>query len=221
MKTRIQHLPADVHGLSAVARAGISSGSSFSPVPVIHRVLDIPRPAERLGVDERGVLADLVDRGLADAGIALAPAARDHLEALRSEGVPCVLTGQQPGFLTSPLYCLYKALQACKVAEELSAVWGTAVVPVFWNHADDHDIAEVHHAWQLTATWTCRRWASLASPPAGRRWESSRSATRPSDWTRSGPSCAAWSRSTGARTAPSTSSCPGMGSRWRGPSRGR
>ena len=126
MKTRIQHLPADVHGLSAVARAGISSGSSFSPVPVIHRVLDIPRPAERLGVDERGVLADLVDRGLADAGIALAPAARDHLEALRSEGVPCVLTGQQPGFLTSPLYCLYKALQACKVAEELSAAVRTA-----------------------------------------------------------------------------------------------
>ena len=75
MKTRIQHLPADVHGLSAVARAGISSGASFGPVPVIRRVTDIPRPAERLGVDERGALADLMDRGLADAGIALAPAA--------------------------------------------------------------------------------------------------------------------------------------------------
>ena len=78
MKTRLQHLPADVHGLSAVARAGISSGASFGPVPVILRAPDIPRPAERLGEDERGALTDLVDRGLADAGIALAPAARDH-----------------------------------------------------------------------------------------------------------------------------------------------
>jgi bacillithiol biosynthesis cysteine-adding enzyme BshC len=167
MKTRIQHLPADVHGLSAVARAGISSGASFGPVPVIHRVLDIPRPAERLGVEERGALADLVDRGLADAGIALAPATRDHLEALRSEGVPCVLTGQQPGFLTSPLYCLYKALQACKVAEELSALWGTAVVPVFWNHADDHDIAEVHHAWQLNRNLDLQK-VGLAGLASGR-----------------------------------------------------
>ena len=167
MKTRLQHLPADVHGLSAVARAGISSGASFGPVPVIHRAPDIPRPAERLGEDERGALTDLVDRGLADAGIALAPAARDHLEALRTEGVPCVLTGQQPGFLASPLYCLYKALQACKLAEELSARWGAAVVPVFWNHADDHDIAEVHHAWQLNRNLDLQK-VGLAGLASGR-----------------------------------------------------
>jgi bacillithiol biosynthesis cysteine-adding enzyme BshC len=167
MKTRLQHLPADVHGLSAVARAGISSGASFGPVPVIHRAPDIPRPAERLGEDERGALTDLVARGLADAGIALAPAAKDHLEALRTEGVHCVLTGQQPGFLASPLYCLYKALQACKLAEELSGRWGAAVVPVFWNHADDHDIAEVHHAWQLNRNLDLQK-VGLAGLASGR-----------------------------------------------------
>jgi hypothetical protein len=46
MKTRVQHLPADVHGLSAVARAGISAGANFEPVPVILRTEDISRPAE-------------------------------------------------------------------------------------------------------------------------------------------------------------------------------
>ena len=147
MNARVQHLPADVLGLSDLARAGLSRGRSFGPVPVATRPEDVPRPGERLGSEERGALADLLERGLADAGLALAPAARDGLEALRANGVPCVLTGQQPGFLTSPLYCLYKALQACKLARELSEAWGTPVVPVFWNHADDHDVAEVHHAW--------------------------------------------------------------------------
>ncbi len=167
MKTRVQHLPADVHGLSAVARAGISAGANFEPVPVILRTEDISRPAEGLGSEERSALVDMMSRGLDGAGLALAPAARDGLEALRREGVTCVLTGQQPGLLTSPLYCLYKALQACKVAEELSNRWGERVVPVFWNHADDHDIAEVHHAWQLNRNLDLQK-VGLAGLASGR-----------------------------------------------------
>ncbi|MDG1985090.1 MAG: bacillithiol biosynthesis BshC [Planctomycetota bacterium] len=167
MKTRIHHLPADVLGLSEVARAGISAGADFGPVPVISRTEDIPNPAEALGSDERGALVDLMSRGLEGAGVALAPAARDGLEALRQEGVSCVLTGQQPGFLTSPLYSLYKAIQACKIAKELSARWGAPVVPVFWNHADDHDIAEVHHAWQLNRNLDLQK-VGLAGLASGR-----------------------------------------------------
>ncbi len=167
MKTRVQHLPADVHGLTPLARAGITAGARFRPVPVILRTEDVSRPAEALGSEERGALADMVDRGLDGAGLTLAPAARDGLEALRREGVTCVLTGQQPGLLTSPLYCLYKALQACKVAEELSARWGERVVPVFWNHADDHDIAEVHHAWQLNRNLDLQK-VGLAGMASGR-----------------------------------------------------
>jgi len=167
MNARVQHLPADVLGLSDLARAGLSRGRSFGPVPVATRPEDVPRPGERLGSEERGALADLLERGLADAGVALAPAARDGLEALRANGVPCVLTGQQPGFLTSPLYCLYKALQACKLARELSEAWGTPVVPVFWNHADDHDVAEVHHAWQLNRNLDLQK-VGLAGLASGR-----------------------------------------------------
>ena len=132
MNTRLQHLPADVFGLSDVARAALAAGKGFGPLPVPTKVADIAKPAELLGVDERRVLVDSIDRGLDAAGVRLPVAARDGLEALRQEGVACVITGQQPGFLCSPLYSLYKALQACRAARELSEQWGAPVVPIFW-----------------------------------------------------------------------------------------
>lgn len=149
LRTSAEHLPADVFGLSKTARAALAAGTSFGPVPVPLRVEDVPKPDERLGRDERAALVDAIDAGFAAADVGLPVAARERLEALRDDGVFAVVTGQQPGFLTSPLYCLYKALQACRIASELEARWGTRVAPIFWNHADDHDIAEVHHAWQL------------------------------------------------------------------------
>ena len=167
MNSRVQHLPGDLFGLSAVARAGLSAGPAFGPAPVVARASDVPRPAERLGSEERAVLVDLIEAGLEQAGLPLAQPARAGLEALRETGVPCVLTGQQPGFLTSPLYSLYKALQACKLARELSERWGTPVVPVFWNHADDHDVAEVHHAWQLNRNLDLQK-VGLAGLASGR-----------------------------------------------------
>lgn len=151
LKLRVEHLPGDIFGLSSVAREGLAAGADFGPLPVVTKAGDVPRPSERLGAEERGVLVDQLSGGYAAAGIEID---RDSgvgrsLEAMRQEGVFCVVTGQQPGFLASPLYSLYKALQACRAAKELSELWGKPVVPVFWNHADDHDVAEVHHAWQL------------------------------------------------------------------------
>ncbi|MEM6571982.1 MAG: bacillithiol biosynthesis BshC [Planctomycetota bacterium] len=165
--TSLQHLSADVFGLSPVARKALAAGRAFGPIPVATRITDVPRPDEFLGVDERNVLIDHIDRGLEGAGIGLPPAARDGLEALREEGTACVVTGQQPGFLSSPLYSLYKALQACRAAKELSETWGAPVVPVFWNHADDHDVAEVHHAWQLNRNLDLQK-VSLAGLSSGR-----------------------------------------------------
>lgn len=151
LKLRVEHLPGDIFGLSDVARAGLSAGASFRPLPVVTKAADMPQPEERLGAEERGVLVEQLLAGYQAAGIKLAPdsPSRRNLEAMREEGVFSVVTGQQPGFLASPLYSLYKALQACRAAQDLSDLWGRPVVPIFWNHADDHDVAEVHHAWQL------------------------------------------------------------------------
>lgn len=56
-----------------------------------------------------------------------------------------VATGQQPGVLGGPLYNLYKALTAIKLAEALSSQFSMSVVPVFWLASDDHDFEEVRH----------------------------------------------------------------------------
>lgn len=167
MKTRIEALPADVFGLSDIARAALAGGAGFGPVPVPRRLEDLARPEERLGAEERGALVASIRAGVEGAGLALHAEAAARLDALCTEGVPCVVTGQQPGFLAAPLYSLYKALQACRAADELSARWNTPVVPVFWNHADDHDVAEVHHAWQLNRNLDLQK-ASLAGLSSGR-----------------------------------------------------
>ena len=55
-----------------------------------------------------------------------------------------VVTGQQAGLFSGPLYTIYKALSAVKLAECLT-LRGVKAVPVFWIATEDHDFAEV--AW--------------------------------------------------------------------------
>ncbi len=62
---------------------------------------------------------------------------------LREPGAVVVVTGQQAGLFGGPLFVLYKALAAIKVAAALQAKRGAPVVPVFWVASDDHDFAEV------------------------------------------------------------------------------
>lgn len=54
-----------------------------------------------------------------------------------------VVTGQQAGLFGGPLFVLFKALAAMKLAADLERLGGQPVVPVFWVVSDDHDFAEV------------------------------------------------------------------------------
>ncbi|HEY2944174.1 MAG TPA: bacillithiol biosynthesis cysteine-adding enzyme BshC [Vicinamibacteria bacterium] len=54
-----------------------------------------------------------------------------------------LVTGQQAVLFGGPLYVLYKAVAAVKVARLLAEHSGRPVVPVFWVASDDHDFAEV------------------------------------------------------------------------------
>ncbi len=68
------------------------------------------------------------------------------LERLAKPGVLTVVTGQQVGLFSGPSYTIYKALHAAKLAAWLSDN-GVPAVPVFWLATEDHDFAEVNHAW--------------------------------------------------------------------------
>lgn len=65
-----------------------------------------------------------------------------NIERLRDASTVAVVTGQQAGLLTGPLYTIYKALSAIKIAEDLTAS-GTQAVPIFWAATEDHDFDEV------------------------------------------------------------------------------
>lgn len=66
-----------------------------------------------------------------------------NLERLR-RGAVAVVTGQQVGLFGGPMFSVYKALTAVRLAEEATAA-GVDAVPVFWLATYDHDLAEVNH----------------------------------------------------------------------------
>jgi bacillithiol biosynthesis cysteine-adding enzyme BshC len=72
------------------------------------------------------------------------------LEVLARPGTGAIVTGQQVGLFSGPAYTVYKALTAIKAAREV-AERGVPAVPVFWLATEDHDFAEVDHAWVFGA----------------------------------------------------------------------
>jgi len=69
----------------------------------------------------------------------------ENIELLRDPETIAVVSGQQAGLFTGPLYTIYKALSAVKLAGCLRQR-NTKAVPVFWMAAEDHDFAEVAFA---------------------------------------------------------------------------
>src|SRR6266513_2748580 len=68
------------------------------------------------------------------------------LDLLAKPGAVAVVTGQQVGLFSGPAYTVYKALTAAKLARDLMAR-GIPAVPIFWLATEDHDFAEINHAW--------------------------------------------------------------------------
>ena len=91
---------------------------------------------------DRNALAD----ALRDQNVRLgAPAAViENIERLRASDSVAVVTGQQAGLFTGPIYTIYKASTAIAAADRLRER-GLNAVPVFWVADEDHDFEEVSH----------------------------------------------------------------------------
>jgi bacillithiol synthase len=67
-----------------------------------------------------------------------------HIDMLRRLGSVAIVTGQQAGLFTGPLYTIHKALTVIKLAQCLRDQ-GVEAAPVFWVASEDHDYDEVNH----------------------------------------------------------------------------
>ena len=72
----------------------------------------------------------------------------ENIRLLRDDDTVAVVTGQQAGLFSGPLYTIYKALSAVRMAECLNDR-GYKAVPVFWVATEDHDFEEVSNAFIL------------------------------------------------------------------------
>lgn len=105
--------------------------------PAPERLRDLSRFSE----EHRAALADAVAADLRRWNAP--PGAFASIERLRQADAYAVVTGQQAGIATGPLYTLVKAAGAVAAAETLSRRFpGKSFIPVFWIEADDHDFDE-------------------------------------------------------------------------------
>jgi len=76
----------------------------------------------------------------------------ESLKLLAQPGTVAIVTGQQVGLFSGPAYTIYKAITAARLARDLTGQ-GIPAVPIFWLATEDHDFAEVDHAWMFDAAY--------------------------------------------------------------------
>ena len=98
-----------------------------------------------------------------------APAeAKAAANRLADPSTVAIVTGQQAGLFGGPLFTIYKAITAIKLAERLSNEHDVPAVAVFWVESEDHDWDEIAAVSVLDADMQ-RRTITLPAPPGAGR----------------------------------------------------
>lgn len=101
--------------------------------------------ARRFNPEHRAVLVSAIKRQYE--GVTLGDAVSSSIEKLARPDALTITTGHQLCLFLGPLYVPFKLLNAIRLAREAEARFGAPVVPVFWMASEDHDRAEIDHAW--------------------------------------------------------------------------
>src|SRR4029450_3436461 len=110
----------------------------FYPEAVKHHY-DLPARRDRVLAEyktNRDALGDALERMNRNWGAT--QKTLDNISLLRQNDCIAVVMGQQAGLFGGPLYTVYKALSAVKLAECM-AQRGIKAAPVFWIATEDHD----------------------------------------------------------------------------------
>lgn len=93
---------------------------------------------------DKNVLIDILKRQNVDFGGDETTV--QNIELLKSDDTFTIVTGQQVGLYTGPLYTILKTISTIKLAQNLKERFPQFnFVPVFWLEAEDHDIEEANH----------------------------------------------------------------------------
>ncbi len=119
-----------------------------------------PEVLDRYSTDRDSVCDVLASQ---NANFGANASAMQNIDLLRGNDSVAVLTGQQVGLFSGPLYTIYKALSAIKGSEFLNKN-GVKAVPIFWAATEDHDLVEVSTAYTLESSGSITA-AQLGSRP--------------------------------------------------------
>ncbi|MFN3875191.1 MAG: bacillithiol biosynthesis BshC, partial [Flavobacteriales bacterium] len=117
----------------------------------------------RFGLAERAALVSAVRQQYEGLGLG-GPVARS-IDKLSQPDALTITTGHQLCLFLGPLYVPFKLLNAIRLAREAEERLKVPVVPVFWMATEDHDRAEVDHAWFGDRLL---KWPGAAGGPVGR-----------------------------------------------------
>ena len=65
-----------------------------------------------------------------------------NIDGLNDPQTLVVMTGQQPGLLTGPMYTIYKTISCLWEAQRIEQTFGRRCIPIFWIASEDHNLEE-------------------------------------------------------------------------------
>jgi bacillithiol biosynthesis cysteine-adding enzyme BshC len=154
------HIPQQTRLFLAYRRDPVALRSFYPEAVRFH--YELPERAERVlrsHKTDRAAVCDALERMNRSWGANEKTLA--NIRVLREEDCIAVVSGQQVGLFTGPLYTIYKALSAVKLAECM-AQRGIKAVPVFWMATEDHDFPEVAKAEFINRDCA---FSSVSAPP--------------------------------------------------------